>query len=109
MRKDILKERRMYKNELVLTETVMSKFPNSQAVCSTVKELSNALTDTETKLNSREYAPNILKDLFPNSQEKRVVKQTKALKEVDQAHIIHNINKKEKRMNQLFEQISTQN
>ena len=106
-RKKTLKERWKYKDELEYTETLIKRIPNIQGIYNTLRDAKNAMKETEKRFEERQYAPNILFELFPNkdNSDTKIVSQTKRLKHVDKSGIIKGASKRELRMEKLYDKI----
>lgn len=104
LRKRILKERDACKDDLSRVELVINSIPNSQVICSTLKKVKEEMIALEQRLQNRSYAPHILKELFPDSDNpvSKMVAQSKKLVSVDHTGIIRKTNKEYYKRENMF-------
>lgn len=63
-RKEILHERRFYKDEIARADVITRELPRSQELHSQLHQASVRLQELEESLDNREYTPRVLFDLF---------------------------------------------
>lgn len=74
-RKEILIERRFYKDETERCDVIMQAMPSAQQFYNQLKAASSKLKDFETRIDGRTYTPRVLFDIFDFDEETKKQKQ----------------------------------
>lgn len=74
-RKELLVERRFYKDEVTRADIVMKTMPRSQDTHGDLNQTMSKLKDFEEQIASREFTPRVLFDIFEYSDEEKAAKQ----------------------------------
>lgn len=70
MRKEVLKQRRIIKDDIEIVNMILSKFANIQDIHNRLKGLSRDVLEIQSRLEARQYTPRVLDELFPQPEVK---------------------------------------
>ena len=115
-RRELLRDRRKYKDDYEYTSLIVSKMPNVQEIHNQLKTLKISLKDEVNKHNNRKYTPrtNIVttsgavKIIEAQQASRKQFADTEKLREVDQSGIIKKDNKKKIEIDKAFQKIAEQ-
>lgn len=103
-RKEILLERRFYKDEIARADVIAAQMPQSQSVHGQLTQVRVKLNELEEQLQSRAYTPRVLFDIFGDGgEESAAAKQRRE----DLTRLGKKASKKALRMEEKFREIKS--